>query len=95
MNWIEYMIMAAQHSHNCAELWFRYLRKDIDKCGVTFTKQEVDALCKSQELSPFQRVSLKAAFEEGSPTREYIRNLNRVVRPTKLAELRKKYEHNI
>ena len=93
MSWSAYMIIAAQHSKNNAQHWFRYLRKDIEKCGKTFTKEEVEALCTNEALTPFQRVSLKAAFEEDSPTRQYIINLNHKVVPSKLSLLRAKYEN--
>ena len=94
MEWIDYILMAAKHSKNSAHHWFRYLRKDIDKCGILFTKQEVELLCNNEELTPFQRVSLKAAFEEGSLTRQHIIRLNSKVIPAKLSELRKKLGYN-
>jgi len=37
------------------------------------------------------RYLLKAAFTEGSPTREHILCLNSIVTPNKLSELRKKF----
>jgi len=76
MAWIDYMLMAAQHSKDSAEHWFRYLRKYIDKCGTAFTEADVDALCNNVKLTPFQRISLKSAFTEGSPTRQHIIKLN-------------------
>ena len=93
MSWSDYMIMAAKHSKNNAGHWFRYLRKDIDKYGIAFTKEEVEMLCENQALSPFQRVSLKAAFEDGSLTRQHIINLNSKVIPNKLSLVRAKYEN--
>ena len=91
MEWTEYILMAAKHSRNSAQHWFRYLRKDIEKCGILFSEQDIESLCKNEALSPFQRVSLKMAFEEGSLTRQHIIKLNSKVNPTKLAELRGKY----
>jgi len=76
MNWVNYMVMAAQHSRGNAGHWFRYLRKYIDKCGTVFTMDDVDILYNSQALTPFQRVSIKAAFRDGSPTRQHIIMLN-------------------
>jgi len=93
MSWSKYMVMAAQHSKNNAQHWFRYLRKDITKCGITFTKEEMESLCKNELLTPFQRVSLKVAFEDNSLTRQYIIGLNRKVTPSKLAEVRAKCEN--
>ena len=75
--WLGYMEnIAAPHSKGSASHWFRYLRKDIDKCGTVFSIDDVKALCANEALTPFQRVSLKAAFTEGTPTREHIRSLN-------------------
>jgi serine/threonine-protein kinase RIO1 len=80
MTWTEYIIKAAQHSRGSAAHWFRYLRKDIDNLGTLFTQKDVDDLVQNEELTYFQRVSLKAAFEEGSPTRQHIINLNKPAR---------------
>jgi hypothetical protein len=44
----------------------------------------------NEALTPFQRVSLKAAFEEGTPTRLHIINLNSKVVSNKLKELKEK-----
>ena len=74
--WVNYMITAAQHSKGSAGHWFRYLRKDIKKYGTLFTEEDVDELFGNEALTLFQRVSLKAAFEEGSPTQQYIISLN-------------------
>jgi len=76
-NWVNYMVMAAQHSRGSASHWFRYLRKYIDKCGTVFTMDDVEVLYNSQALTPFQRVSIKAAFRDGSPTRQHIIMLNK------------------
>ena len=76
MTWSDYMLMAAGHSKNSAGHWFRYLRKDIDKCGISFSKQEVEKLYNDESLTPFQRISIKAAFKDGSQTRKHIINLN-------------------
>jgi len=69
--------MAAKHSKNNARHWFRYLRKDIDKVGINFSKQDIDQLYTSKSLTPFQRVSIKAAFNEGSQTQQHIKSLNK------------------
>ena len=94
MNWTTYMEKAAQHSKgNCAH-WFMYLRKYIDKCGTLFSIEDVKALYNNEKLSPFQRVSLNAAFLDGSPTRNYIIGLNKKVDRNLLLLLREKYGHN-
>ena len=92
MAWIEYMVMAAQHSKGNAKHWFRYLRKYVDKCGVLFTEEDINTLCNSHELTPFQRVSVKATFTEGSPTRQYVTRLNEPGRRDVLSIVKAKIE---
>ena len=91
-SWIDYMLIAAEHSQGSAKHWFRYLRKYIDKCDVVFTNEDIEKLYQSDLLTPFQRVSLRAAFEEGSPTREHILSLNQTIKSNILSELREKHE---
>ena len=89
MTWIEYIItVAAPHSKYNAQHWFRYLRKYIDK---DIPMEQIESLYNNTALTAFQRVSLKAAFTEGSPTREYILGLNKKVIPTKLQIVMEKY----
>ena len=93
MDYTEYMIMAARHSKYNARHWFRYLRKLVDKFGMSITQEQIDTLYSSEALTPFQRVSLRAAFKEGTKTRQHIISLNQKVIPSKLAIVRAKYEH--
>ena len=95
MGWSDYMLMAARHSRGSARHWFRYLRKDIDKCGILFSWQDVENLSKNEALSPFQRVSLKAAFREGSPTRNHIIGLNQRATGDASSKLREKHESSV
>ena len=90
MGWSEYMVIAAKHSKGNARHWFRYLRKDIEKCGILFSKQDVEDLYNNVALTPFQRVSIKAAFEEDSPTRQYIIGLNKQAERNKILAVREK-----
>ena len=93
MTWLDYLItLAAPHSRYNAQLWFRYLRKDIDK---EISKKQIDEFYNNKSLSAFQRVSFKAAFTDGSPTREYIMTLNNKVIPNKLSMLREKYDNKL
>ena len=92
MAWIDYMVMAAKHSKGNADHWFRYLRKFIKKCGTSFTMDDVEALCNNESLTPFQRVSIKAAFRDGSPTREYIIRLNDKNKRNKIAVVKDRIE---
>jgi hypothetical protein len=90
--WSDYMLMAAQHSKANAGHWFRYLRKDIDRCGELFSQEDVEALSRNEALTPFQRVSIKAAFEEGSPTRQHILGLNSKANRNKIRLVRDRLE---
>ena len=90
MTWFDYIVkVAAPHSRYNAQQWFRYLRKDIEK---NISKEQIEELYKNTALTAFQRVSLKAAFTEGSPTREHILSLNDIVNPNKLSMVMKKFE---
>ena len=94
MEWSDYIVtVAAPHSKDNARHWFRYLRKYVDKCGISFSQEDIDSVYRNEALTPFQRVSIKAAFREGSPTREYIIGLNHKKTPEELAEMRKRYEN--
>jgi len=90
--WSNYMVLSARHSRGNARHWFRYLRKEIDKCGVSFSKEDVVALYNNEALTPFQRVSIKAAFTDGSPTRQHIHGLNNAASRNKILSVRTKYE---
>ena len=74
MTWSEYIIKnAAPHSADNEYLWFRYLSKWIDR---DISPEIIDDLCSNEALTPFQRTSLKAAYTEGSETRQKIRSMN-------------------
>ena len=88
MEWVDYMTMAARHSKGNAKHWFRYLSKYIDKCGDVFTHADIDALCKSEALSLFQRVTLKIAFEDDSLTRQHILAMNQPATFNMVAKMR-------
>lgn len=75
--WSEYILnIAAPHSKGSAAHWFRYLSKDINKCGTLFSREDVEALYRNEKLTMFQRITIKAAFEDNSPTRTHIISLN-------------------
>ena len=91
MTWLDYIVkVAAPHSRYNAGQWFRYLRKDIDK---KISREQIEELYNNPALSAFQRVSFKAAFTEGSPTREHILSLNSKVIPNKLLMVMEKHEN--
>lgn len=89
----KYLLMAAHHSKCNAKHWFRYLRKIFNGHCASISQEEIDELCSNELLTPFQRVSLKAAFNEKTETHKHIVGLNQRVVPTKLAQARAKYEH--
>jgi len=91
MTWLEYIVnIAAPHSRHDAKLWFRYLRKYINK---NISEEQINELCNCTALSVFQRISFKEAFTEGTPTREYINSLNKKVIPKKLLMVMEKYDN--
>ena len=94
MEWKDYIVTVAQRSKNDSKLWFRYLRKYIDKCGSLFTLEDVESLYHNTMLTPFQRVSLRAAFDNGSETQQHIMSLNEKVIPTKLQIVMQLNERN-
>ena len=87
--WSEYIIAAAQHSKGNAAHWFRYLGKIADK---DVSQEEIDLLYRNERLTYFQRVSLKYAFVDGSPTRERVLGSSRKANLDMMVVLREKYE---
>ena len=81
---ISYLIRAAHHSKYNAGHWFRYLRKEIVNGKVRLSPDEISALVASDELTIFQKITLKCAMTVGTPTYSYIDNLNK---PAKLKVL--------
>jgi hypothetical protein len=92
MVWVDYMVMAAQHTKGSAAHWFRYLRKDINNFGTLFTSKDIENLFNNEALTLFQRVTIKAAFENDSPTRKYIISLNKPVEPKMVLAIKDKIE---
>ena len=93
MDWYTYMINAAEHSKYNGTHWFRYLRKVILDGSSKLTAHDITRLLQSEELTNFQKVSLKYAVQEGSPTHEYVLSLNRPARLTNITALMEKYGH--
>ena len=92
MNNTDYIVLAAQHSRHNAGHWFRYLRKIVNEHGATIPCETIDELYSNELLTPFQRVSLKAACKEGTETNKHIIGLNKRVVPSKLALVRAKHK---
>jgi len=93
-SWEDYMLMAARHSRGSASHWLRYLGKVIDNYEISFSKEDVDRLYNNEALTPFQRVSLKFAFQKGSPTMQHIQSMNKKATASRVVEMRKRYERN-
>ncbi len=91
MTWYEYMIFAAQRSRFNAKHWFRYLSKVIFEDHSYLTDEDVERLLKCEELTKFQKVSLKYAVIPHTPTNEYVISLNKPAKLVMVPKLREKY----
>lgn len=91
MDWYTYMIRAAEHSKYNGAHWFRYLRKVILDGETKLTAHDLERLLQASELSNFQKISLKYAMQEGSPTHEHVLSLNRPAKLRNINALREKY----
>lgn len=88
---IVYIISAAEHSKYNGKHWFRYLRKEFDKDTIVLTKDQMNQLLLSNELTLFQKISLKRAMEKDSLTHEYLYNLNRKTQTPMLKKVMRKH----
>ncbi|WP_061592060.1 hypothetical protein [Streptococcus sanguinis] len=93
MDWYDYMINASRQSRFNASHWFRYLRKVIFEDSSYLTDKDVERLLTSKELTDFQKVSLKYALQEHTPTHEHVVSLNKPAKLTNVQELMEKYKH--
>lgn len=93
MDWYDYMISASRQSRFNASHWFRYLRKVIFEDSSYLADKDVERLFASKELTDFQKVSLKYALQEHTPTHEYVVSLNKPAKLTNVQELMEKYKH--
>lgn len=93
MNWYDYMINAAEQSRFNASHWFRYLRKVIFDDRSYLTDKTVEELLTSKKLTDFQKVSLKYAIQEHTPTHDYVISLNQPVKLTNVQKMMEKYRH--
>ncbi|HEW9479983.1 Uncharacterised protein [Streptococcus pneumoniae] len=93
MDWYDYMIQASKQSQFNASHWFRYLRKVIFEDYSYLTNQDVEKLLDSKELTRFQKISLKYAFQEYTPTHKYVISLNKPAKLTNVQKLMEKYKH--
>lgn len=93
MDWYDYMIQASKQSQFNASHWFRYLRKVIFEDYSYLTNQDVEKLLDSEELTHFQKISLKYAFQDHTPTHKYVISLNKPAKLTNVQKLMEKYKH--
>ncbi|HGZ3645802.1 TPA: hypothetical protein ACOKT7_001638 [Streptococcus pneumoniae] len=93
MVWYDYMIQASKQSQFNASHWFHYLRKVIFEDYSYLTNQDVEKLLDSKELTRFQKISLKYAFQEHTPTHKYVISLNKPAKLTNVQKLMEKYKH--
>ncbi|MGO6385663.1 hypothetical protein ACTQQW_01890 [Streptococcus pneumoniae] len=93
MVWYDYMIQASKQSQFNASHWFCYLRKVIFEDYSYLTNQDVEKLLDSKELTRFQKISLKYAFQEHTPTHKYVISLNKPAKLTNVQKLMEKYKH--
>ena len=93
MEWYDYMITAAEQSRYSASHWFRYLRKVIFEETSYLTEQDVERLLASDTLTAFQKVSLKYALQEDSPTHQHVISLNKPAKLSNVKQLLEKYRH--
>ncbi|WP_238594891.1 hypothetical protein, partial [Streptococcus suis] len=70
-----------------------YLRKVIFEDYSYLTEEDVEKLLASKELTDFQKVSLKYAIQEHTPTHEYVVSLNKPAKLTNVQKMMEKYRH--
>ena len=76
MTWYEFMLNAAQQSRHHARHWLRYLRKVIFEDCTYLTDEDIQNLLNFNELTMFQKVTLKCAVQIGSPTHAHVVSIN-------------------
>lgn len=91
MEWYNYMIIGAERSRFNARHWFRYLRKVIFETHSYLTDEDVERLFTSDKLTNFQKITLKYAVQNHTPTHEYVTSLNKPAKLTNFHELMEKY----
>lgn len=75
VTWYDFMINAAKKSRYRAKPWFRYLMIVIFEDHTYLTDEDIQNLLNSNELTMFQKVTLKCAVQIGSPTHAYVVSL--------------------
>ena len=84
---------AAKESRYHAGLWFRYLRKVFEQGEIQLNNEELSIILRSPDLTMFQKVSLKQAATNGTPTQRYVADLNRRTQIPMLRTILKRHNH--
>ena len=71
-----YMINSAKDSKGDERLWLLYLRKVITKEKIKLSKEDINALLSSSELTMYQKATLERAVIVGTPTYKRVISLN-------------------
>ena len=84
---VKWFIRGALHSRFNAQHWFRYLSKMVNLDGsIKLSQEEIDQLYNNNQLTIFQKVTLKRATVIGTPTHEYVWSMNKPARLKMLEE---------
>ena len=93
MDNFNYMVLAAERSRFNSSHWFRYLRKVIFEDYTYLTDDDVQRLWESDNLTQFQKISLKCAVQFGSPTHEFVVSLVQPAHLSQVQRLLKEFRH--
>lgn len=85
MDYYDYMVITASLTREDLDHWFRYLSKCFSNDKNYISQETFKALWESEDLRPFQKVSLKRAMAKDSPTRAYVTGLTKA-RKTRLLD---------
>ena len=87
------LIRAAQDSRYHAKQWLRYLRKELVDGKSRLTALQIECFLESDEVTLFQKVSLKRAMQQNTTTNRRISELNKRAEPKMLDAIRRKHRN--
>ena len=67
-----YTIRTAKDSRDNARLWLRYIAKHFEANATPLNPSELQCLLACDDLTMFQKCALKSAYQNGSPTNQYV-----------------------
>lgn len=85
MEGYDYIVLTASLTREDLDHWFRYLSKCFSHDKNHISQETFKALWESEDLRPFQKVSLKRTMVKDSPTRAYVTGLTQA-RKTRLLD---------